>query len=222
MSDMVDDGKRDFLKQAALFGAASGAVGAAMAPERDAGANPGNRRARRLGSGEMPQGRRAACRLRADRALVLQGRQDRRTQRHLQGRGRSTGEGNPGQGRLEGSHLRERDGRAAARRLRPVRLVADLSGASARSRSILSAPIIQRARLLLCHKDNAGRFKTAADANKCRCHVLGHLRRERGAAHSAAVPRQAEDHHDDRPGRRSGPSRCAPRGPTCGSAATAT
>jgi len=28
----VDDGKRGFLKQAALFGAASGAVGAAMAP----------------------------------------------------------------------------------------------------------------------------------------------------------------------------------------------
>ncbi len=32
MSDIVDDGKRDFLKQAALFGAASGAAGAAMAP----------------------------------------------------------------------------------------------------------------------------------------------------------------------------------------------
>src|SRR5215213_9003381 len=32
MNDMVDDGKRGFLKQAALFGAASGAVGGAMAP----------------------------------------------------------------------------------------------------------------------------------------------------------------------------------------------
>ena len=32
MSDVVDGGKRDFLKQAALFGAASGAVGGALAP----------------------------------------------------------------------------------------------------------------------------------------------------------------------------------------------
>ena len=32
MSDMVDSGKRGFLKQAALLGAASGAVGAAVSP----------------------------------------------------------------------------------------------------------------------------------------------------------------------------------------------
>ena len=32
MSEMVDDGKRDFLKQATLFGAAAVAAGAAMAP----------------------------------------------------------------------------------------------------------------------------------------------------------------------------------------------
>src|SRR5947209_19449947 len=33
MSDTVDDGKRGFLKHAALLGAASGALGAALAPE---------------------------------------------------------------------------------------------------------------------------------------------------------------------------------------------
>src|SRR6185436_932992 len=33
MSDVVDDGKRGFLKQAALFGAASGVAGAAMGPD---------------------------------------------------------------------------------------------------------------------------------------------------------------------------------------------
>ena len=32
MSDMVDDGKRDFLKQATLITAAAGAIGSAMAP----------------------------------------------------------------------------------------------------------------------------------------------------------------------------------------------
>src|SRR5947209_5653533 len=32
MNDMVDDGKRDFLRQAALLGAASGALGTAIAP----------------------------------------------------------------------------------------------------------------------------------------------------------------------------------------------
>ena len=32
MNDRIDDGKRGFLKQAALLGAASGAVGAAVAP----------------------------------------------------------------------------------------------------------------------------------------------------------------------------------------------
>src|SRR5262245_17282461 len=32
MSEQVDDGKRGFLKQATLFGAAAGAAGAAMAP----------------------------------------------------------------------------------------------------------------------------------------------------------------------------------------------
>src|ERR1051326_3394542 len=56
-------------------------------------------------------------RLRPDRPVVLQGRQDRRTRRHLQGRRRHAGEGNPDQGRVEGGHLRELDRRAAARRL---------------------------------------------------------------------------------------------------------
>ena len=32
MSEMVDDGKRDFLKQASLITAAAGVVGATMAP----------------------------------------------------------------------------------------------------------------------------------------------------------------------------------------------
>ena len=42
-------------------------------------------------------------------------------------------------------------------------------------------------------------FKTAADANKRRRYVLGDVGRERGAAYSAAVPREAEGHHHDRP-----------------------
>ena len=221
MSEQVDDGKRGFLKQAALFGAAAGAAGAAMAPDVDDGADAGDRRARRLGSGEMPQGGRAARRLRADRAVVLQGRQDRRAERHLQGRGRAAGEGNPGQGRLEGSHLRERHDRAAARRLRPVRLVADLSGA-ARARGRFRRPVLFEGLAAAVPQGQRRALQDRGRRQQGRRHVLGHVGRERGAAHSAAVSRPSR-RSSRRPARsRSAPSRCAPRRPTCGSAATAT
>ena len=83
-------------------------------------------------------------------------------------------------------------------------------------------PYYSKGSLLLCHKDNADRFKTAADANKPDVTFSVTSGAQRGAAHSAAVSRQAEAHHHHRPGRRSAPSRCAPRRPTSGSAATAT
>ena len=71
MSEMVDDGKRDFLKQATLFGAAAGAAGAAMAPGvtlaqvLDTGVRD------ELDPREMPQGGRAARGICADRTVVL-------------------------------------------------------------------------------------------------------------------------------------------------------
>ena len=221
MSDIVDDGKRDFLKQAALFGAASGVVGAAMAPSADAGADAGNRRARRLGSGEVPQGRRAARRLRADRAVVLQGRQDRRAERHLQGCGRHAGQGNPGQGRVEGSHLRERHGRAAARRLRPVRFVADLPGA-ARARGRFCRPVLFEG---LAAAVPQGQRRSASRRRPTPTSPTSRSRSRRARARSRAFRccSPPSRRSSPRPARsRSAPSRCAPRGPTCGSAATAT
>ena len=114
------------------------------------------------------------------------------------------------------------DGRAAARRLRSVRLVADLPGAARARGRFRRAAIIRRARCCCATRTTPASFKTRGRRQQVRRHVLGHVGRERGAAHSAAVPGEAEGHHDDRPGRRSAPSRCAPRRPTCGSAATAT
>ena len=147
----------------------------------------------------MPQGGRAARRLRADRTVVLQGRQDRRTERHLQGCGRAAGEGNPGQGRLEGSHVRERHDRAAARRLRPVRLVADLSG-SARAGGRFRRPVLFEGLAAAVPQGQRRTLQDGGRRQQARRDVLGHLGRERGAAHSAAVPGQAEGHHDDRSG----------------------
>ena len=60
-------------------------------------------------------------------------------------------------------------------------------------------PLYSKGSLLLCHKDNAGSFKTAEDLNSPGRHLLGHRRRERGAAHPAAVPEGEGDHHH-RPG----------------------
>ena len=115
MNDMVDDGKRGFLKQAALFGAASGAVGTAMAPAR---------RSRKCWRPACARTRcwrnaaRRACCASATRRPGPWFYKDAKTgelERHLQGRGRAAGEGNPGQGRLEGSHFRElRRSRCAA------------------------------------------------------------------------------------------------------------
>ena len=189
--------------------------------ERDAGADAGNRRARRLDSGEVPQGGRAARRLRADRAVVLQGRQDRRAERHLQGCGRAAGQGNPGQGRLEGSHLRERHDRAAARRLRPVRFVADLSG-SARARGRFRRPILFEGLVAAVPQ---GQRRIASRRRRTPTSPTSRSRSPRARARSRAFRccSRPSRRSSRRPARsRSAPSRCAPRRPTCGSAATAT
>ena len=84
MTDIVSDDKRNFLKQVALFGTVSSAVGIAMAPSETL--------AQMLETGVREDSILAKCRkegvLRVGYAqtgpLVLQGRQDWRAERHLQ------------------------------------------------------------------------------------------------------------------------------------------
>ena len=199
MSDMVDDGKRGFLKQAALFGAASGAVGAAMAPDVTL--------AQMLETGVRDDSVLAKCRkegvLRVGYAQTGPWFYKDAKTGELNGIYKDVVEqlAKEIQVKVEWKEVTFANATIALRRgdfdlfgssltyLVPRAIAVDFVG-----------PYYSKGSLLLCHKDNAERFKTAADANKAGRHVLGHVGRERGAAHSAAVPGQAEGHHDDRPG----------------------
>ena len=104
----MDDGKRGFLKQAALFGAAAGAAGAAMAPDATM--------AQMLETGVRDDSVLAKCRkegvLRVGYAQTGPWFYKDAKTGELNGIYKDVVEqlaqGNPGQGRLEGSHVRER------------------------------------------------------------------------------------------------------------------
>ena len=199
MTDDVNDGKRDFLRT--RRGARRGRRHARQRARaaRGDGADARDRHPRGLEPREDPQGRRDARRLLADRPVVLQGREDRRARRHLQGRGRAARQGDGGEGRLEGSHLPELDGRPAQGRLRPLRLVAHVHDRARRGRRLRRAAVGEGQ-----PADGAqGQRRPLQEARRLRRsegHVLGRRRRQRGAAHPDPVP-EGEAHHHRGPGR---------------------
>ena len=222
MSDIVDDGKRDFLKQAALFGAASGAAGDRDGAERDAGADAGNRRARGLEFWRNAA-RRACC------ASVTRrpGRGSTRTPRPANSNGiyKDVVEqlAKEIQVKVEWKEVTFANATIALRRgdfdlfgssltyLVPRALAVDFVG-----------PYYSKGSLAAVPQGQCGTLQDRGGRQQARRHVLGHRgRAARSRAFRCCSPPSRRS--SPRPARsRSAPSRCAPRRPTCGSAATAT
>ena len=219
MSESVNDGKRDFLKQAAMLGAAAGAgaVGGAVAPQAALAQmlETGIREDSVLAK-IRKEGRACAS------ATRRPGRGSTRTPRPASSaastrmwstcwprRSRSRSNGRRSRSRTRRSGLRRGDYDLYGSSL--VYTVAARAGGRT-----TSARCIPRAACCWCHKDNAERFKTAADLNDPNVTFSVTAGAQRGAAHSAAVPGQGEGRSPPPARCRSAPSRCAPSGPTSG------
>jgi len=164
MSDVVDGGKRGFLKQAALFGAASGVAGAAMAPDVAL--------AQMLETGVREDSVLAKCRkegiLRVGYAQTGPWFYKDAKTGDLNGIYKDVVDtlAKEIQVKVEWKETTFANATVALRRgdfdlfgssltyLVQRALVVDFVG-----------PYYSKGSLLLCHKDNAGRFKTAADVN---------------------------------------------------------
>ena len=143
MSDLVDDGKRDFLKHAALLGAASGAVGTAMAPNVAF--------AQMLETGMREDSILAKCRKEGVMRVGYRrpGRGSTRMPRPANSaastRTRSRRLAKEMEVKVEWKEVTfaERHRRPAQGRLRPVRLVADLYGAARARGRFRGAAIVE-------------------------------------------------------------------------------
>jgi ABC-type amino acid transport substrate-binding protein len=165
MSEMVDDGKRDFLKQATLITAAAGAVGAAMAPS--------SALAQMLETGVREDSILAKCRkegvLRVGYAQTGPWFYKDAKTGELNGVYKDVVEqlAKELQIKVDWKEVTFANATIALRKGD-----FDLFGSSLTylvSRAIavdFVGPYYSRGSLLLCHKDNADKFKTAADANK--------------------------------------------------------
>jgi ABC-type amino acid transport substrate-binding protein len=162
MSDQINDGKRDFLRSAAILGVASGVLATASTPREamaqmlETGIREDSSLSKVRKEGVMRVGysqtgpwfyKDAKT---GDLGGIYKDAVDRLAKEM--------------EVKVDYKVTRQRCC-AAPRRLRPVRIVADISGA-ARPRGGFCRPLLFQGSLLLCHKDNADRFKTAADANK--------------------------------------------------------
>lgn len=165
MNDSVNDGKRNFLKHAALFGAASGVAGAAM--------SPGVTLAQMLETGVRDDSILAKCRkegvLRVGYAQTGPWFYKDAKTGELGGIYKDVVDtlAREIQVKVEWKEVTFANVTIALRRgdfdlfgsslvyLVPRALVVDYVG-----------PLYSKGTLLLCHKDNADRFKTAADLNK--------------------------------------------------------
>ncbi|MEJ0079251.1 MAG: transporter substrate-binding domain-containing protein [Alphaproteobacteria bacterium] len=165
MSDMVDDGKRDFLKQASLITAAAGVAGAAMMPSPAL--------AQVLETGVRDDSVLAKCRkegvLRVGYAQTGPWFYKDAKTGELNGVYKDVVEqlAKELQVKVEWKEVTFANATIALRKGD-----FDLFGSSLTylvSRAIavdFVGPYYSRGSLLLCHKDNADKFKTAADANK--------------------------------------------------------
>jgi polar amino acid transport system substrate-binding protein len=165
MTDVVDDGKRDFLKQATLITAAAGAVGTAMMP--------GSALAQVLETGVREDSILAKCRkegvLRVGYAQTGPWFYKDAKTGELNGVYKDVVEqlAKELQVKVDWKEVTFANATIALRKGD-----FDLFGSSLTylvSRAIavdFVGPYYSRGSLLLCHKDNADKFKTAADANK--------------------------------------------------------
>jgi len=165
MSNVVDDGKRDFLKQATLLTAAASAVGAAMAP--------GSALAQVLETGVREDSVLAKCR---KEGVLRVGFAQTGPWFYKDAK---TGELNGVYKDVVESLAKELQVKVDWKEVTFANATIalrkgdfDLFGSSLTylvSRAIavdFVGPYYSRGSLLLCHKDNADKFKTAADANK--------------------------------------------------------
>jgi len=165
MNNLVDDGKRDFLKQATLLTAAAGAVGAAMAP--------GSALAQVLETGVREDSVLAKCR---KEGVLRVGFAQTGPWFYKDAK---TGELNGVYKDVVESLAKELQVKVDWKEVTFANATIalrkgdfDLFGSSLTylvSRAIavdFVGPYYSRGSLLLCHKDNADKFKTAADANK--------------------------------------------------------
>jgi ABC-type amino acid transport substrate-binding protein len=165
MNDVVDDGKRDFLKQATLLTAAAGAAGAAMMPS--------SALSQMLETGVREDSVLAKCRkegvLRVGYAQTGPWFYKDAKTGELNGVYKDVVEqlAKEIQVKVEWKEVTFQNATIALRKGD-----FDLFGSSLTylvSRAIavdFVGPYYSRGTLLLCHKDNADKFKTAADANK--------------------------------------------------------
>jgi ABC-type amino acid transport substrate-binding protein len=165
MNNLVDDGKRDFLKQATLLTAAASAVGAAMAP--------GSALAQVLETGVREDSVLAKCR---KEGVLRVGFAQTGPWFYKDAK---TGELNGVYKDVVESLAKELQVKVDWKEVTFANATIalrkgdfDLFGSSLTylvSRAIavdFVGPYYSRGSLLLCHKDNADKFKTAADANK--------------------------------------------------------
>ena len=165
MSDAVDDGKRGFLKQAALLGAASGALTAALAPEAAL--------AQVLETGVRDDSVLAKCRkegvLRVGYAQTGPWFYKDAKTGELNGVYKDVVENlaKEIQVKTEWKEVTFANATIALRKGDFDLFGSSLTYLVSRALAVdFVGPYYSRGSLLLCHKDNADKFKTAADANK--------------------------------------------------------
>ena len=165
MSDMVDDGKRDFLKQATLVTAAAGMVGAAMAP--------GSALAQVLETGVREDSILAKCRkegvLRVGYAQTGPWFYKDAKTGELNGVYKDVVEqlAKELQVKVDWKEVTFANATIALRKGDYDLFGSSLTYLVSRALAVdFVGPYYSRGSLLLCHKDNADKFKTAADANK--------------------------------------------------------
>jgi ABC-type amino acid transport substrate-binding protein len=165
MSDMVDDGKRDFLKQATLITAAAGAIGSSMAPSTAL--------AQVLETGVREDSVLAKCRkegvLRVGYAQTGPWFYKDAKTGELNGVYKDVVEqlAKEIQVKVEWKEVTFQNATIALRKGDFDLFGSSLTYLVSRALAVdFVGPYYSRGTLLLCHKDNADRFKTAADANK--------------------------------------------------------
>lgn len=165
MSDMVNDGKRDFLKQATLITAAAGAVGAAMMPS--------SALSQMLETGVREDSVLAKCRkegvLRVGYAQTGPWFYKDAKTGELSGVYKDIVEqlAKEIQVKVEWKEVTFQNATIALRKGDFDLFGSSLTYLVSRALAVdFVGPYYSRGTLLLCHKDNADKFKTAADANK--------------------------------------------------------
>jgi len=165
VNDSVNDGKRKFLKTAALFGATSGAVGSALAPRAAL--------AQMLETGVRDESILAKCRkegvLRVGYAQTGPWFYKDAKTGELNGAYKDVVENlaKEIQVKVEWKEVTFANATIALRKGDFDLFGSSLTYLVSRALAVdFVGPYYSRGTLLLCHKDNADKFKTAADANK--------------------------------------------------------